>query len=412
MSSCKAVTVIGIGDDGCVGLTSRARNVIARAQVLAGGERQLAFFPEFDGERVVLKKGLSATLEELAQRANEQNVCILASGDPLFFGIGGLVVSKIGAEHVEILPAPSSMQLAFARVGVTWQDARLLSVHGRSLEGFLTRIREARRVGVFTDAEHSPSRLAAHMLAHGQTDWQAWVCENLDGPEERVREFGLEALAVCEDIGPLNVLILQRSDADWRPPPRVSFLHEDAFAKRVPKKGLITKREVRMLSLAFMQIRPDSVIWDIGAASGSIAIEAAMLAPEGRAYAIEVDSESLEYCRDNLRTFGVDNVRVIAGRVPEALSELEDPDTVFIGGSKGSLPDIIRTSLDRLKPGGRLVANAITFENVGQAYATFRELDLLPEVTLLNVGRGQKLARYLRYEALNPIHIFAVTRPE
>ena len=167
-----------------------------------------------------------------------------------------------------------------------------------------------------------------------------------------------------------------------------------------------------MLSLAFMQIRPDSVIWDIGAASGSIAIEAAMLAPEGRAYAIEVDSESLEYCRDNLRTFGVDNVRVIAGRVPEALSELEDPDTVFIGGSKGSLPDIIRTSLDRLKPGGRLVANAITFENVGQAYATFRELDLLPEVTLLNVGRGQKLARYLRYEALNPIHIFAVTRPE
>jgi precorrin-6Y C5,15-methyltransferase (decarboxylating) len=413
VSAPKAVAVVGIGDDGCIGLTSRARNAIARSQVLAGGERQLAFFPEFEGERVTLKKGLGAALEGLAEKAGESNVCILASGDPLFFGIGSLVVSKIGSEHVEFIPAPSSMQLAFARVGVKWNDAVFLSVHGRTVEGFLTRIKQQERVGVFTDQEHSPARLATRMLEHGETGWRCWVCENLDGPDERVREFTIEELSECQDIGPLNVLILERTDPGWEAPPTVPFLPEEAFAKRMPKKGLITKREVRLLSLGFMQIRPGSVVWDIGAGSGSISIESGLLAPRGRVYAIETDPEGVEICKDNVRTHGVDNVRVIAGRAPEALTELEDPDAVFVGGSKGSLPDILRLALERLRPGGRLVVNAVTFENVGEAYATFRDLGLQPEVTLVSISRGSPLARkYLRYEALNPIHIFAVTREE
>jgi precorrin-6Y C5,15-methyltransferase (decarboxylating) len=249
------------------------------------------------------------------------------------------------------------------------------------------------------------------MVEHGETGWTAWVCENLAGPGERVRRFDVATLAQATDVGPLNVLLLVRDDKGWRPPSMVPFLHEDAFAKRIPKKGLITKREVRLLSLAALGIRPDSVVWDIGAGSGSVAIEAALLAPEGRVYAVEVDPEGVEICRDNVKTHAVDNVDVIAGRAPEALADLDHPDAVFVGGSKGSMEEIIDVVLARLKPGGRLVVNAITLENAGEAYQSFRRRDLVPDVTLLQVSRGEPLARYLRYEALNPIQIFAVTKP-
>lgn len=408
----RAVSVVGIGDDGCKGLTSRALDAVARARWLVGGERQLAFFPEFGGERIVLKGGLSAALDRVAAAADEQHVCVLASGDPLFFGIGALLVKRLGRDHIEFIPQPSAVQWAFARAGVAWDDAEVISLHGRPLEGLLSRMRGLWKVGLFTDAENSPPRIAQHLLAHEQQGWRAVVCENLCGPGERVREFALDQLAACEDVAPLNVLILVRQDASWRPPPTIAYLPEDDFAKRIPKKGLITKREIRLLSLAQMGIRRDSVVWDVGAGSGSVAIEAALLAPQGRVYAIETEPESVEICRDNVRQHATDNVRVIAGRAPEALTELEAPDAVFVGGSKGSMDAIVDLAYERLKPGGRLVVNAITLENASETYQAMRRRGLVPEVTLVQISRGEPLARYLRYEALNPIQIFALSKPE
>lgn len=410
MSLRRAITLVGIGDDGCASLTSRAVSAVMKAGVLVGGERQLEFFPQFQGERIVLKDGLSSVLDRVAELAEEQNVCVMASGDPLFFGIGGMVLKRLGAEHVEIVPQPSSMQWAFARAGLKWDDASFLSLHGRSPEGFLTRLKGQAKVAILTDEKNSPPVLARRMAEHGETAWVAWVCENLGGSDERVRRFDVADLAVCQDVGPLNVLLLVRSDPSWRAPCTISFLHEDQFAKRMPKKGLITKREVRLLSLAAMGIRPDSVVWDIGAGSGSVSIEAALLAPKGLVYAIEVDLEGVEICRENLLAHAVDNVRVIAGRAPEALAGLEAPDAVFIGGSKGSIEEIIDVVMERLQPGGRLVVNAITLENVAETYQSLRKRGLVPEVTLLQVSRAEPLAHYLRYEALNPIQIFAVEK--
>jgi precorrin-6Y C5,15-methyltransferase (decarboxylating) len=406
----RAVTLVGIGDDGCVGLSSRAMGAIARAQVLVGGARQLEFVPQFTGERIVLAGGLGAALDRIAARADEHDVCILASGDPLFFGVGALVIAKLGPDHVEIIPQPSSMQLAFARAGLAWDDATVISVHGRPIEGLVARLRRAKKACVLTDGENSPARIAAHLASYGETAWTAWVCERLGGPDERVRRFALDELAGVTDVAPLNVLVLLRSDAAWRPPPAIGFLDEEAFARRMPKKGLITKREVRVLSLAALRLEPTSVMWDIGAGSGSVAIEASMLAPEGRVFAIEIDPEGVAICRDNARAHGADNVRVIAGRAPEALADLDAPDAVFVGGSKGSMAEIIEVALARLRPGGRLVANAITLENAGEAYAALRAHGLVPEVMLLQVSRSAPLAHYLRYEALNPIQIFAVTK--
>jgi len=406
----RAVTVVGIGDDGCKGLTSRAIDAIARAGVLVGGERQLGFFPEFRGARVILKNGIQPALDHVARLAEEHQVCVLASGDPLFFGIGSLVVRKVGAEHVEVIPQPSSIQWAFARAGLKWDDAVILSLHGRPRDGFLTRLKRHSKVAVMTDEENSPPRLAALMVEHNETAWRAWVCENLGGPDERVRVCSLLELQCLSDVGSLNVLILERTDPAWRSPTTIPFLHEDVFAKRMPKKGLVTKREVRLLALAALGLRPDSVVWDVGAGSGSVSIEAALLSPQGRIYAVEVDPEGVEICRENLRAHAVDNVRVVAGRAPEALADLEAPDAVFVGGSKGSMEAIIDFVLERLKPGGRLVVNAITLENSGEAYQAFRRRGLVPEVTLLQVSRAEPLAHYLRYEALNPIQIFAVEK--
>jgi precorrin-6Y C5,15-methyltransferase (decarboxylating) len=406
------VFVVGIGADGCGSLPSHAINRVAQAQVLVGGERHLAFFPQFQGRRIILGKGVDAALDEVAALALEHTVCVLASGDPMFFGIGGAVVRKLGAQRVEVIPQPSCVQWAFARAGLPWDDARFISLHGREREGFLSRLKRMAKVACLTDAVNGPRQIAALLEQHGETGWSAWLCENLGGAGERVRRFTIPELAAEEDIQPLNVLLLAREPAGWRPPPAISFLHEDAFAKRVPKKGLITKREVRLLSLAALGLRPDSVVWDVGAGSGSVAIEAALLAPEGRVYAIEVDPEGVQLCRDNARAHGVDNVRVVAGLAPAALEALEAPDAVFIGGSKGNLDAIVALALERLNGGGRLVINAITLDNVAEAYHALRNRKLEPDVMLVNISRGVPLAGYLRYEALNPVHIFAVAKPQ
>ncbi|HKQ69705.1 MAG TPA: precorrin-6y C5,15-methyltransferase (decarboxylating) subunit CbiE [Polyangiaceae bacterium] len=410
MSQRRAVTVIGMGDDGCAGLSSRAASAVSSCQVLVGGERHLAFFPQFRGERITLRAGVGPALDRVAELANEHTVSILSSGDPLFFGVGSLVCQRLGAEHVEIIPAPSSVQWAFARVGIAWENAEFVSAHGRTADGLVSRLRRSGKAAILTDATHTPATLARRFLDHGDRDWTAWVCERLAGPGERVRRFELAELAVEQDIDPLNVLLLVRP-ASWRPPPAISFLHEDQFAKRMPKNGLITKREVRLLSLASLGLAPDSVVWDVGAGSGSVSIEAAMLAFRGRTYAIEVDPEGANLCRENARSLGLDNVHVVEGRAPEALRDLEAPDAVFVGGSKGSMDTIIEATMGALSPGGRLVINAVTLENVGEAYTCLRARGLDPAVTLVQIARGAALARYQRYEAHNPIHIFAVEKP-
>jgi precorrin-6Y C5,15-methyltransferase (decarboxylating) len=408
----RAVSVVGIGADGCASLSSRAVSAVARAQVLVGGSRHLAFFPQFKGEKIVVGSGVSEVVERIAALADEHSVCLLASGDPMFFGLGSKIVERIGIDHVDVIPYPSSASWAFARAGLRADDAVVVSVHGRPIEGFVARLRGLSRVLVLTDRENSPTRLAARLLEYGQDSFRAWVCENLGGEDERVRSFSLPELAALpvDAVGPLNVVLLDRERAAAETPV-VPFLHEDTFAKRMPKKGLITKREVRMLSIAAMQLRPSSVVWDVGAGSGSVAIEAAMIASRGRVYAVEVDPEGVEICRENVRAHGTDNVVVVAGRAPEALVDLEAPDAVFVGGTKGSMDDIVDLALARLSPGGRLVVNAVTLDNVAETYRLFKERKLSPDVMLVQISRGEPLATYLRYEALNPIHVFAVTKP-
>lgn len=407
----RAVTVVGIGDDGCSGLSARAAGAVAGARVLAGGARHLAFFPQFDGERIPLDCGLAAALALVAERAAELPVCVLASGDPLFFGVGARVIEAVGAEHVEVIPHPSSVQWAFARAGLAWQDAAFLSLHGRGRAGLAARLRLSAKAAVLTDAEETPAVIARHLLDHGQAGWRAWVCERLGGPEERVRVLSLEALSEAHDVDPLNVLLLARTDAAWRPPPAIPYLPDEAFEQRTPRRGLITRREVRLAALAALRLGRDAVIWDVGAGSGAVGIEAALLASEGRGYAVERDADSAQRCRRNARTHGADNLTVIEGAAPEALAGLEPPDGVFVGGSGGRLAEIISLAASRLRPGGRVVVTAVTLETLEEARRAFAAAGLPVEVSLHASSRGAPLAGRTRLDPLSPVFLITAQRP-
>ncbi|MFL5274404.1 MAG: precorrin-6y C5,15-methyltransferase (decarboxylating) subunit CbiE [Anaeromyxobacteraceae bacterium] len=408
----RAVAIVGVGADGCAGLSARAVNAVATADVLAGGARHLAFFPQFAGERIVLGKDLAAEVERIAAAADERAVCVLASGDPLFFGIGARLVERVGAEHVDVVPHPSAVQWAFARAGIAWDDAALLSVHGRSLAGVAARVRRSRKAAVLTGGPSGPAALARHLAEHGERGLAAWLCEDLGGARERVRRFAsLEELAAAGEAAPLNVVLLVRDDPGWRPPPALPHLAEEALEMRRPKAGLVTKREVRAVALATLALRPDAVVWDVGAGSGSVAIEAASLALDGRVYAIERDPTSAAHCRANARAHGMDHVVVVEGAAPAALEGLEAPDAVFVGGSGGALAAIAATALARLRPGGRLVVAAVTFETLEAARRALSEGGAEPEVTLLSVSRGTAIGALQRLDPLTPVFLVAATRP-
>ena len=407
MSAFRPFTVVGVGGDGRAGLSPRALEAIDGACALAGGERHLAAFPEFGGERIPLGKGIDGALARLAVAADAGRCCLLASGDPLFFGVGARAIAALGAERVEVLPQPSSIQWAFSRLGLAWEDAALLSRHGRPRDGFLARLRRRAKVACFTDATHSPAALARHMVEHAERDWTAFVCERLGEPGERVRSFRPEALASCDDVDPLNVLVLVR-DPGWRPPPVIPSLPDEAFATR---NGLLTKREVRVAALAALRLAEDAVLWDVGAGSGSVSIEAALLAPEGRVFAIERDAGMLAHLRANVRTHRADNVRIVEGEAPAVLVALDPPDAIFVGGSGGSLAAILARGLDALRPGGRLVVNSVLMDTLEEARRFFAARALVPEVTVLSVLRGAPIATSLRLLALDPVHVLAVTKP-
>ena len=405
-----SVSVIGIGDDGCVGLSSRAFNEVAKAQVLCGGERQLEFFPDFKGKKILFKGKFKKVCEELAELSQENNVCVLSSGDPLFYGIGQLIAKKVGKDQVSFIPSLSSIQLAFASIKEKWDDAKVISCHGRKIKGLVNKIQNQKKVALLTDSENTPQKIADYLLSYDEKNWTVYVCENLGGVDQKVREYTLNDLKISKNISPLNICILKRTGDIIRK--RFSILPEEEFQKKMPKKGLITKKEVRALAVTNLDLNEHSIVWDIGAGSGSVSIEVAKRALEGKVYAIEVDPECVGYCYENVKTHKTDNVEIIEGKAPEILKDLENPDAIFIGGSKGKLGECIDICLEKLKEKGKLIVSAITLDNVSEAYKIFREKGYFPEVQLIQVSRGKKLAHYLRYDALNPIHLFTVTKME
>ncbi|WP_134684027.1 precorrin-6y C5,15-methyltransferase (decarboxylating) subunit CbiE [Brevibacillus migulae] len=391
----RTMKVIGIGDDGQKSLLPQYLQWIKESEVLVGGERHLDFFPEYPGEKIAIKGGLASLIERL--QGETRPTVILASGDPLFYGIGSVLNKKL---PVEIYPYLSSIQLAFAKMGESWHDAYVTSVHGRSMKGLAQRIDGKEKIALLTDSENTPAAIARYLLSFGMTEYRAFVGENLGSTEERSGWYALDEMA-DQGFSDLNVVILRRNNPG---PAWPLGIEDEAFAQRKPDKGLITKKEVRVLSIAQLRLHAKSIVWDIGTCTGSVAIEAARIAREGAVYAIEKNADDLANCRENAAKFRTD-LHLVHGKAPDGLEQFPDPDAVFIGGSGGELQELLQICSERLKPDGRIVVNAATIETLHDAMQTFADLGMQTEVTLAHLARSKPILHMTRFEGLNPTYI-------
>jgi precorrin-6Y C5,15-methyltransferase (decarboxylating) len=413
MSASRAnVSIIGIGDDGLDGAPESVRRLIAEADLLVGNERVLALVPRSVTERLVLGADVEAAADRIA--AEHGRVAVLVSGDPLFYGLARYLCERVGTDRCEIVPHVSSMQLAFARVKESWDDAYLTNLANHSLDSVVERIRTADKVGLFTTEAEGPDAVAKALVKRKIDYFTAYVCENLGARNERVTRGPLSEIA-RQQFDPLNVMILVRAgDAPDRPRDasvRSLFGNPDeTFVQSKPKHGLLTTAEVRSVALAQMALASRSVVWDVGAGSGSVSVEAAQLSPAGEVFAIEQDPEDAELIRENASRFGAANVTPVVGRAPEVWADLPDPDAVFMEGSGREIVRLAELAFARMKPGGRLVCSIASIEALHEVRSALVALTSDVSVWMLNISRGTDQLQRLRFDALNPAFLIAATK--
>jgi precorrin-6Y C5,15-methyltransferase (decarboxylating) len=406
-SSPPVVVVVGIPPAGIEAVDPRGRAAIDTATLLCGAQRHLDEVPPHGEERMVIGD-VEACIERLRQRGPKEQAVVLATGDPLCFGIGATLVRRLGRAHVTIVPAVSSIQAAFARAGVPWDDARILSAHGRELAPVVPHALDARASAILCGPDATPDRVARALLDGGMEDCRCVVAEQLGGPVERVVDATLSAVA-RGSFDPLSVVVLDRDPAAVRVAAPGDFGRpESSYAHA---GGMITRAEVRAVGLSLLRPGGATVIWDVGAGSGSIGIEAAGLAPGARVYAVERDEEQLVHLRANAASRS-DAVEVVAGSAPEALAGLPDPDRVVIGGHGGRLGEIIGVVRQRMRPGGRVVAHFATLDGVIVARSALGGWS--PQVVALNVARGVDVPgerTSLRLRAEDPVFLLHAEAP-
>ncbi len=399
------IYLIGAGIAGWEGFGAKALEVISTAEVLIGHQRHLDNFPEFAGEKRPLED-LSIMLDYL--KTTDKRVVVLGSGDPNFFGVARFLLRNLPKERVEIFPNVTSIQYAFARIKEPWDDAIFVSVHGRGLKGAIDRIVAAEKAAVLTDPTNSPAMIARELIDRGAEGYEAWLCEDLGLPTEKFTRTDVRGLAQLE-ASPLNILILIKT---WEPNLAnypVIGIDDEEFATA---KKLITKQEVRAVALGKLQLQDDLVMWDIGAGSGSVSIEASNLMPNGKIFALEKNPQYLVFIRDNLKKFVARNVLLIEAYAPEGLEELPDPDRVFIGGSGGMLEEIIDAVDKRLKAEGVIVLNAVTLDTLTKAVEFLEDHGYTVEVTCVNIAKTRGLTEFKMFEAHNPVYIIAARKGE
>jgi len=400
------VTVVGIGlgpDD----LTEAHRRAIQAAELLVGGKRQLAMFAGQTEATWTLGANPRATLEEVKKEAAGKGVVILASGDPLFFGIGQRALEVFGSENVTFLPNVTALQKTFARLKLPWNQARTVSVHGRKATDLFAELGHAGAIAIYTDPENTPNLLAKILREYGMANRKVAVVEDIGSEQERCLETDL-AGAEGMQFSPLNVMVLYPEE-ELQPGVRLG-LEDDLFAK---EKSLITKRESRALILAELQIEPQGVMWDVGAGSGSVGIEAVRVAPGLRVYGVEKDRARLEMIQDNVKRLGGFGVKGVLGEAPGVLEDLPDPDRVFVGGSGGNLADILQIVEKRLRPGGRAVVSVVTPESLARAQRFVDKSGLAHEWLLLQVSRtvpiqSDKDSLLSRFQPQTPLFLLSL----
>jgi len=403
----KPVTIIGMGlspDD----LTVRHQRIIESADILIGGQRLLDYFKETSASKQIIDKNIAKAVDFIKERMTTQFVVVLASGDPLFFSIGARLVKALGVENVVIYPNISSVAAAFARIKEPWSNVRVISLHGRNNESVLFKALEKENVvAVFTDPKNNPAWLAQRLIEEDFINLKLCVLESLGTSEERFNWYSPDRAAGMVFAEP-NLVILKRSfdGLKWIKPLHLGV--PDNYYHH--QQGLITKSEIRAIALSKLRLLKDHVLWDLGAGSGSVSIEASLLVPSGKVFALEKKPERIQQIEINKNRFGVKNLEIVHAVLPEGLEGLPPPDRIFIGGGGRDLQKIINAAVPFLKPGGLVVVNTVLMQNIQTATETLKALNFKPSIVQVQISRSQDMPWGDRLEAQNPVWIVSGSR--
>ncbi len=441
------IAAIGMGT-GLHCLGALALEWIGASQMLAGGSRHLELFPDYAGRKLVLKSPLSERLEEIDRASKTERVAVLCSGDPMFFGIGTTLSDRFGRERLLAIPNITSVQALCARVCESRDEIGTVSFHGRKdgrgIGQVIDILARGGKAAVLTDPVHTPQWIAAQLIDSGYPKCVLIIGEDLGAPSERVRSFS-PSDAAGEQFSPLNVVLVKPCEPGEQPlhrrgtecteeetnkfklkaesivlvkpcgpaaiagdgPGRIFGFDEEAFEREA---GMITKMEVRAVALALLQLGPGQVLWDLGAATGSVSIEAARIARLDRVFAVERNESRYAGLLKNLEKFGTRGVKAVCAKASEAVGSFDDPDRVFIGGSGDDLGTILETVAHRLLPGGRVVQTAVLLQTVEKANAFWKNAGFEVSMVQLQVNRSVRTGKDVRLEALNPVFILSAWR--
>lgn len=395
--------VVGIGEDGLAGLSPAARATVESAEFLFGGRRHLAFAADAKAEKIVWDSPLAATLDAVEAKRGAR-VVVLASGDPMWFGAGATLACRFQAGEMRILPHVSSFALAASRLAWPLGDCTTLSLHGRPLATLALHLADGARIVALTHDGSSPAAIAAFLVARGFGASRLVAFERVGGPAERRIEARADVWPP-DRLDELNILAVECvAGAGARPLSRLAGLPDDCFEH----DGQLTKRAVRAATLAALSPLPGQLLWDVGAGNGSVAIEWLRASQRMRAVAIERDAARLARIARNAETLGVPGLEIVAGEAPAALDGLPVPDAVFIGGG-ASAPGIVERCWATLKPGGILVANAVTLESEAVLAGWFARHG--GDMARLAVAHAEKVGPHHGWRTAMPVTQLAVRKP-
>jgi precorrin-6Y C5,15-methyltransferase (decarboxylating) len=393
----KWLIVIGIGEDGVEGLSAIARSLLAQAEIIVGGDRHLAKYPHPNPHQVQIRweNPIDITISHIMSHRGKACVCILASGDPFWFGIGTTLIRHIPIAEMIVIPAISTFSLICARLGWSLNTVETLSLCGRPTSILQSYIYPQGKLLILSAGSATPQQVAQLLCDRGFPQSLVTILEHLGGSQERIITLSAHQYADFPEFKPLNAIAVEciaDRHAPWRS--RMAGLPDSAYNH----DGQLTKREVRAITLSTLAPNPGELLWDVGAGCGSIAIEWMLSHPRCQAIAIEKLRTNL--IADNALALGTPNIQIIAGKAPTALQGLPQPDAIFIGGGI-TTTNLLETCWQSLRDGGRIVANAVTLEGehrLWQAQKTYGG-----DLTQIAISHAEAIGSFLGWKPMRPV---------
>ncbi len=368
---------------------------IENSDVIFSGERNIELLNNIKKNKIEIKNMKNFLFKLNEYFKDNKIITVIASGDPLFYGIGKLIINNFDKKFIDILPNISTLQMAMAKIKEDYNNIKIISLHGREIKGLAQKISGYNKIFIFTDKINTPSYIAKYLIDFNLNNFVIYVFENLGYENEKIGVYNLEDI-INLNFSDLNVIFLKKYKDN------IINFDDENFIK---KNNNITKSEIRSIDISEMNIINGNTIWDIGSGSGSISIEASYIDKNGKIYSIEKEKESYNNIIKNMKKFSTD-LNVINGEAPEALYKInDDPDIVFIGGSSNKLEEIIDYSYKRLKNKGIIIVNTTTIENMIISYNKIKKFDINITIKQINISRSAYINNLTRFKPLNQIYI-------